>query len=148
MGWIWDTDMRYQLNMDWIWDMGYGIWIGYLMRGSGGNKDGVAETLNDIVSPDSVLGVEPLAEGSVQIPALVVNGIVMRFQPLPALQRHFIQKVPDGIRVPRLVDVPQRSRHLPVFQHSRPRRVVAIRLINRLQGFYNSIIQSFNSIIQ
>ena len=21
MGWIWDTDMRYQLNMDWIWDM-------------------------------------------------------------------------------------------------------------------------------
>lgn len=88
---------------------------GYLMRSSGRNEDGVTEALNDVVAPHSVLGVEPLAQGPVQIPALVVNGIVMRFQSLAAFQRHFVQEVSDRIGVAGLVDVPQRSGQLTVF---------------------------------
>ena len=57
----------------------------HLVRGSGRYEDGVAQTLDDVVAPYSVLCVQSLPQCSVEIPALVVDRIVVRFQSLPAL---------------------------------------------------------------
>lgn len=65
------------------------------MRCSRRYKDGVPETLHDGVALHVVLLVEPLSQGPVQVPALVVYRVVVGLQTLPSLQRN-LQKIKRG----------------------------------------------------
>lgn len=58
------------------------------MRCPGRNEDGVADALDDAVAGHPVLCVQSFPEFVVEVPTLIVNGVVMRFEPLSPLERH------------------------------------------------------------
>ena len=67
---------------------------------SSGYKHGVAHALQNAVALHSVLLVKPFPEGAVQVPGLVVDGVVMRFQFVSAGDGHFVQQVADFVGIP------------------------------------------------
>ena len=107
----------------------------YLMGGSGRNEDGVAETLQDAVAGDAVLFVEAGAQRPVRLPARVVEGFVVRREPLAALHGHHVEEVADAVGVLGLVDVPQGAGQLAGLAHPRPRHVVAAGVVDGPQRF-------------
>lgn len=62
--------------------------MSYLMRCSSGDKHGVAQTLKYGVTGNSVFGVESHAKFPIQVPALIVNRVMMGFETLATFQSH------------------------------------------------------------
>ena len=60
----------------------------YLVRCSGWDEHGVTEALHDSVPIHSVLFVQSSTEVPIQVPALVMDGVVMGFKYYSAFQRN------------------------------------------------------------
>lgn len=63
-----------------------------LVRRPSGDEHGVSQELHDGPALDAVLFVEPAAQHLVQVPALVVDGVVVRRILLSLLLSHLSQK--------------------------------------------------------
>ncbi len=99
------------------------------MRRTGRDEDGVAHALQDGVALHVVLLQQALAQLVVQVPALVVDRVVVRLDLLAALLRHFVEQVADLVCVAGVKDVPQRARPLLPLAHALLRQVVTPRLV-------------------
>lgn len=93
----------------------------------------VAEALDDGVSLHAILLVEALPEGAVQVPGLVVDGVVVWLELVPALDGHLVEQITDFVGVPGMVDVPQRPWHLLLLPHTPPGQDVAAGLVDSLK---------------
>jgi len=82
------------------------------VRRSCRDEDSVAEALDDGVPFDAVLVIKAISQLLVEVPALVVDGVVVRLELDAALDGHPVQQVADLVGVARVVDVPQRAGHL------------------------------------
>ena len=90
-------------------------------------EDCVTGTLDDGVPLHSVIQTAALV--SVQVGALVVDGVVVWVQPPPLLDGDLEKEVPDLVGVPRMVEMPQSSGQITSLLlsawssgHSLPRR--------------------------
>lgn len=90
------------------------------MGGSSGDEYGVAEALHDGVALDAVLLVQPHPERSVQVPVLIVDGVVVGLEAGAPLYSYFVEEISDFVRVPRIVDVPESAWKLALLPDSSP----------------------------
>ena len=88
------------------------------MRSTGRYKYSVTQTLQDGVTLYAVLVQESLTQRLIQIPTLIVNGVVMRLYLLSSLVGHTIQHLTYLVGVCGVVDVPHGSWSLCCFGHS------------------------------
>ena len=105
----------------------------HLMAGAARNEHGVSLALDDRVAFHAILGVKTHTKAGVQVGALVVDRVVVWVQTSSLLDRHPVEQIPDLVGVPRVVDVPQGSRQLPLLPDSVLHAEVAARLVNLLQ---------------
>ena len=64
----------------------------YLMRCSSGDEHSVAQTLKNGIASHSIILVQSFPKFTVEIPALVVNRIVMRLEPFSSFQSNLRHK--------------------------------------------------------
>lgn len=88
------------------------------MRSPCWDEDSISQTLDDGVTLHAIFLVQSLSQRTVQVPRLVMNGVVVRLQLIPTFYGHFIEQVPNLVSVPGMVDVPQRSWYFLLLPHS------------------------------
>ena len=72
-------------------------------------------------------------ELAVDVPRLVVDGVVVRLDRLPALLRDLVEKVADFVCVARVPDVPEGARTLTLLTHALPGQHARVSIVDRLQ---------------
>ena len=77
------------------------------MRCTSWNEHCITHALQDGITLYIVLFQQSLPELIVQVPALVVNGIVMRFNLFATLFRNFVEEIANLVGISGIEDVPQ-----------------------------------------
>ena len=83
----------------------------YLMGRTRWYEYGVPLALRVGKPPDPVLLKEPLSQPVVKVVLLVMDGVGVGLQPLPALQGHLVEHVADLVGVAGVVHVPDGADH-------------------------------------
>ncbi|EAT41177.1 AAEL007163-PA [Aedes aegypti] len=107
------------------------------MRCSGRDKYGIARTLHDRVSFHVVLLQEPLSQICVQVPLLVMNGIMIGFDTDTSFHLNFVQQGTDLVGVLGVVDVPQCPREICLISDALSGENITFVGIDCIENFLN-----------
>lgn len=93
----------------------------------------ITQTLYYSVTLHAILLIKPFSQGPVQVPGLVVYGVVVWLKLVPALDGHLVEQIAYFVRVPRVVDVPKSARHLLLLPYTSSGEDVTASLIDGLE---------------